>query len=80
LILASFEATIQGTLFSHAPLSFGEPIMLRWILIFLIIALVASVFGLGGLEGTALYIARILLVVFVVVLIVNLIMGRRPMA
>ena len=31
--------------------------MLRWALIFLIIALVAAVLGFGGLEGAAIYAA-----------------------
>ena len=51
--------------------------MLRWAIIFLIIALVAGFFGLGGVEGTALYIARILFFVFLVLFIVTLVTGRR---
>jgi uncharacterized membrane protein YtjA (UPF0391 family) len=51
--------------------------MLRWALIFLIIALLAGALGLGGLEGTAMYIARILLIIFVVLFVVSLITGRR---
>lgn len=45
---------------------------------FLIIALLAGALGLGGLEGTAMYIARILLIIFVVLLVVSLVTGRRP--
>ncbi len=52
--------------------------MLRWALIFLVVALVAAFFGFGSLEGTAMYIARVLFFVFIVLLIVSLIMGRRP--
>jgi uncharacterized membrane protein YtjA (UPF0391 family) len=51
--------------------------MLRWALVFLVIALVAGVLGLGSLEGTALYIARILFFVFLVLFIVALVTGRR---
>jgi len=53
--------------------------MLRWALIFLVIALVAAVFGFWRLEGVALYIAEILAVVFLVLFIVSLIFGRRPL-
>jgi uncharacterized membrane protein YtjA (UPF0391 family) len=52
--------------------------MLRWALIFLIIALLAGVFGFGVLEGTAMQIAKILFFVFIVLLVISLVMGRRP--
>ena len=51
--------------------------MLRWALIFLVIALVASLFGFWQLEGTAMYIAQILAFVFIVLFLVSLISGRR---
>jgi uncharacterized membrane protein YtjA (UPF0391 family) len=54
--------------------------MLRWALIFLIIALVAGAFGFFSLEGTAMYIAKILFFVFLVVFVISLIAGRRPVA
>ena len=38
--------------------------MLRWALIFLIVALVAGIFGFWGLEGLAMQIAKVLFVVF----------------
>jgi len=52
-------------------------LMLRWALIFLLIALVASAFGMWGLEGLAMQIARILFFVFLVLLIVSFVTGRR---
>ena len=51
--------------------------MLRWALIFLIVALIASAFGMWNLEGTAVYIAQVLFVVFLVMLVISLIAGRR---
>jgi uncharacterized membrane protein YtjA (UPF0391 family) len=51
--------------------------MLRWTLVFLLIALVAGALGFYSLEGTAMWIARALFLVFVILLIVSLIMGRR---
>jgi uncharacterized membrane protein YtjA (UPF0391 family) len=52
--------------------------MLRWALIFLVVALIASVFGFWRLEGTALYIAEILAFIFLVLFVVSLVFGRRP--
>jgi uncharacterized membrane protein YtjA (UPF0391 family) len=51
--------------------------MLRYALIFLVLALVASVLGFGGIAGDAAWIARVLLVIFVVMFLVSLVMGRR---
>jgi uncharacterized membrane protein YtjA (UPF0391 family) len=52
--------------------------MLRWAVIFLIIALIAGVCGFGALEGTAMSIARILFFVFLVLFVISAITGRRP--
>ena len=51
--------------------------MLRWALVFLVVALLAGVFGFGALEGTAMQIARILFFLFLVLFVVSLISGRR---
>jgi len=51
--------------------------MLRWAIAFAILALIAGLFGLGGLAGDFEYIARILLFVFLVLFVVSLIFGRR---
>lgn len=52
--------------------------MLRWALTFLVVALLAGVFGFWGLEGTAMQIARILFFLFLVLFIISLVTGRRP--
>ena len=52
--------------------------MLHYALIFVVVALVAAVLGLGGIAGTALYIAKILLFVFLILLIVSFVSGRKP--
>jgi uncharacterized membrane protein YtjA (UPF0391 family) len=55
--------------------------MLSWALAFLIIALIAAVFGFGVIAGTAAYIAKILFVVFLVLFLVSLVVPRlRPPA
>jgi len=55
--------------------------MLRWTVVFLIIALIAGVLGFYSLEGMAMWIAKVLFLIFVFLFIVSLVMGRRgPMA
>lgn len=51
--------------------------MVRWAIVFAILALVAGVLGFGNLAGDFAYIAKILLFVFLVLFVVSLIMGRR---
>ena len=54
--------------------------MLRWALIFFIVALVAALFGFTGIAAAAVDIAKLLFFVFVVLFVVALILGllRRP--
>lgn len=49
--------------------------MLRWIITFLIIALVAGVFGFTGVAGAATDLARILFYIFLVLLLVAVVAG-----
>lgn len=55
--------------------------MLKWAFIFLIIALVAAVFGFGGIASTAAGIAKVLFVIalaiFVIMLIAGLLAARK---
>lgn len=51
--------------------------MLGWALTFLVVALIAGVLGFGVVAGTAASIAKILFVVFLVLFVIGLIMGRR---
>jgi uncharacterized membrane protein YtjA (UPF0391 family) len=51
--------------------------MLRWALVFLIVALVAGLFGFWALEGLAMWIAKVLFVLFLILFLVSLVMGRR---
>jgi uncharacterized membrane protein YtjA (UPF0391 family) len=52
--------------------------MLSWAVTFLIIGLIAAVFGFTGLAGTAVNIAWILAVIGIVIALVFFVMGRRP--
>jgi uncharacterized membrane protein YtjA (UPF0391 family) len=49
--------------------------LLRWALLFLIVALVAAVFGFGGVAEGATDVARVLFFIFVAVFVVLLILG-----
>lgn len=50
--------------------------MLVWSIIFLVVALVAGIFGFGGVASTATGIARVLFFVFLVLFAVSLLTGR----
>jgi uncharacterized membrane protein YtjA (UPF0391 family) len=54
--------------------------MLYWAAVFFIIAIIAAVFGFGGVAAGASHIAVILIWVFVVLFIISLLTGviRRP--
>jgi uncharacterized membrane protein YtjA (UPF0391 family) len=49
--------------------------MLGLAVTFLLIALIAALFGFGGIAGTSLYIAQILFFVFLVLFVVALVFG-----
>ena len=51
--------------------------MLRLALLFLVIAILAALFGFGTVAGTAASLAQVLFVVFLVLFFVSLIFGRR---
>jgi uncharacterized membrane protein YtjA (UPF0391 family) len=51
--------------------------MLRWALVFLVVALIAAVFGFWQLEGTAMWVAKILFFLFLVMFVISLIAGTR---
>jgi uncharacterized membrane protein YtjA (UPF0391 family) len=57
--------------------------MLRWALIFLLLAIVAGALGFFALAGAAAMLAKICLIVFVILLLVSLFSGGfrgRPLA
>jgi uncharacterized membrane protein YtjA (UPF0391 family) len=51
--------------------------MLRWALIFFVVAIIAAFFGFGNIAGESAWIGKILLFVFLILAIVSLIAGRR---
>lgn len=50
--------------------------MLTWTIIFLVVALIAGLFGFGGIASTATGIARILFFIFLVLFAISLIAGQ----
>jgi uncharacterized membrane protein YtjA (UPF0391 family) len=53
---------------------FKESFMLRWVLIFLVVALVASVFGFFGIASAAVGIAKLIFFIAVVGFVITLVM------
>ena len=57
--------------------------MLGWAVTFLIIALVAALFGFGGIAGTAVESAKLIffvaIVLFAISAVIGLLRGRSPM-
>jgi len=51
-------------------------VMLRWTVIFLVVAIIAAVFGFGGIAAGAAGIAKILFFIFIVLFLLSLIFGR----
>lgn len=49
--------------------------MLRWTLIFLVVALVAAAFGFGGIAVASAGIARILFFIFLILFVLSLLGG-----
>lgn len=52
--------------------------MLHWAAVFLVIALIAGLFGFAGIAGTAVNIAWTLFVIGLILALVFLVIGRRP--
>lgn len=50
--------------------------MLHWVLTFLIVAIIAGLLGFGMVAGTAAYIAKVLLLVFLILLVISMVRGR----
>jgi uncharacterized membrane protein YtjA (UPF0391 family) len=52
-------------------------IMLRWALLFFIVAIISAVLGFAGIAGEAAWIGKVLLVVFLILAVVSVVLGRR---
>jgi uncharacterized membrane protein YtjA (UPF0391 family) len=52
--------------------------MLRYAVVFLVLALVCALFGFTGLASDLAWIGKLLALVFVILFVISVIMGRRP--
>jgi uncharacterized membrane protein YtjA (UPF0391 family) len=70
------ELALQGRVWRAAPLLFDmEFAMLKWALIFAVIALIAGALGFTGVAAGAAAIAKVLFFVFLVICLVFLLLG-----
>jgi uncharacterized membrane protein YtjA (UPF0391 family) len=53
----------------------GGEVMLNWAVVFLVIALIAALFGFGGIAGAAVGIAKLLFFIFLAIFVISLVMG-----
>ncbi|HJT89119.1 MAG TPA: DUF1328 family protein [Bryobacteraceae bacterium] len=51
--------------------------MLQYAWVFLVLAIIAAIFGFGGIAATAAGIAKVLFFVFIALFIIGLLTGRR---
>lgn len=51
--------------------------MLRWTVIFIILAIIAGIFVFGGIAAGAASIAKILFFIFLVLFVISLVSGRK---
>lgn len=49
--------------------------MLRWTVIFLVVAIIAAIFGFGGIAAGAASIAKILFFIFIILFLISIIAG-----
>ena len=80
--LTPVELYMQARGVRNACLWSGVPEMLYWALVFLVVALVAGLFGFGGLASASAGIAQTLFFVFLILLVISVAMhlmrGRAP--
>jgi uncharacterized membrane protein YtjA (UPF0391 family) len=53
----------------------GEEVMLHYAIVFFVIAIIAAVFGFGGIAAGAVGIAKVLFFIFIVLFLISLITG-----
>ena len=51
--------------------------MARWAIMFFLIALVAALFGYGGIAGEAAWIGQVLLFVFLILAVASIVLGKK---
>jgi uncharacterized membrane protein YtjA (UPF0391 family) len=54
-----------------------ENVMLHWAIVFFVVALIAALFGFGGIAASAVGIAKVLFFLFLILAVVAFLFGRR---
>jgi len=52
--------------------------VLSWALMFLAVAIIAGVFGFGGIVGASAWIAQVLFIFFLVFFLMAMVTGKKP--
>lgn len=55
---------------------YGGFAMLDWVITFLVLAIIAAVFGFGGVAAVSAQMAQTIFVIFIILLIVSIVLGR----
>ena len=86
-VITQFHLLLGFTIFQKSALACFLPyylyyslklkIMLRWTIIFLVVAIIAAIFGFGGIAAGAAGIAKVLFFIFLILFVISLISGRR---
>jgi uncharacterized membrane protein YtjA (UPF0391 family) len=71
IIVSRLTEILNGDIIHHQ----NYLVMLRWALIFFIVAIIAAIFGFGGIAAGAASIAKILFFIFLVLFLVSIIAG-----
>jgi uncharacterized membrane protein YtjA (UPF0391 family) len=71
-----FSKLLIRTLFEIIFYNLKFKLMLRWTVIFLVVAIIAAIFGFGGIASGAASIAKVLFFIFIVLFLLSLIFGR----
>jgi uncharacterized membrane protein YtjA (UPF0391 family) len=64
----------------QGPIAIRSSHMLRWALIFVVVAFIALIFGFGGIAGLSMQIAWILFIVFLIFAALSFLFGRNTPA
>jgi uncharacterized membrane protein YtjA (UPF0391 family) len=74
--MAAYNVATRNNMMSVEVVKTGG-CMLHWAAVFLVIALLAALFGFGGIAAGAAGIAKVLFVLFIILALVAFVVGRR---
>jgi uncharacterized membrane protein YtjA (UPF0391 family) len=68
-------ATISSCADRHGKSKQEVPVMLSWVVTFLVIALIAGILGFGGVAGASIEIAKVIFFIAVILFLVSAVVG-----